>query len=1012
MASHPGGDLEHAHALRDELRDRVVARVVKPKGESREAGASPTGDRLEQRHRLRAIDPGRVAAIRSSAGRCAGYPQSVTDVVLGRREELRQVGFFLDSVVNGPAGCVLQGVAGIGKTALWREGVGAARARSYRVLCCAPAEAEERLSFSSLADLLSGIEEDAFASLPVPQRTALDIALLRAERADSSAEPRAVATAAASLLATLASSASVVVAVDDVQWVDRPSARVLEFAARRVQPSRVGFLLSVRTPTEDSSPLGLVHSLPSERLRHVPIGPLSAGALHQLIRERLGQAFGRATLLRIHRATGGNPFFALELARALARDGVPAAGEPLPVPDDVRQLVAERLRKLPRATRQVLLFAATMPNPTVEKLRSAMNGAASASPERILAQLARAEAAGVIVVEGEAVRFKHPLFASAVPATCSLEEKRRTHRRLAALATDVELRARHLALCTDQPAEDVAGTIADAARAARRRGAPETAAELAELAITLTPEDQADMRDRRLLELGSCLGQAGDADRARAVLLGVAAAPGRLRSRALLDVAALDYWGGSARAAVERCEQALAAAMGDPAREAACHGELAVYCEFDAARSERHARAAVRLLTAEGDAADPDTLTDALLATARTNLVLGRGLPMDVVDRAFESVALASHELGRSRVGTMLGQWLKYVDDFDGSRARLKSALAVAVEEGDESSSPNILMHLAQLECWSGDWELALRYAEESVELAEQGGQRFGGPPAVRALVAAHLGDVERARTTVNEGLAVVESSQIAFPLYMRVLGFLDLSVGDVSSAERHLSVAREVLESMGILEPGVYRLHADLVEALARSGQLDRAEAVLDEFEQRARACPIPWSLATGARCRGLLFAARGELDLAERVLEQALREHERLPMPFERGRTLLVLGLLQRRRNERRRSRESLEQALAIFEELGAPLWSERTRRELRPVGGRPTDRGTLTQAEQRVAQLAAGGLTNREVASLLSISPKTVEASLARAYRKLDIHSRAELGARIAARDGPATVSGASR
>lgn len=936
----------------------------------------------------------------------------MANVVLGRREELRQVGLFLDSVVNGPAGCVFQGAAGIGKTALWREGVAAAQARSYRVLCCAPAEVEGRLSLASLADLLSGIEEDAFASLPVPLRGALDVALLRVDQADSVAEPRAVATAAVSLLATLASSAPVVVAVDDVQWVDRPSARVLEFAARRVQPSRVGFLLSVRTPTEDSSPLGLARSLPSERLRHVPIGPLSAGALHELIRERLGQAFGRATLLRIHRATDGNPFFALELARALARDGVPAAGEPLPVPDDLRELVAERLRRLPRTTRQLLQFAATMPNPTVEELRSAMSGAASASPERILAQLARAEAAGVIVVEGEAVRFKHPLFASAVSAMCSFEEKRRTHRRLAALATDVEQRARYLALCTDEPAEDVAETIADAARAARRRGAPETAAELAELAIALTPEDQAEERDRRLLELGSCLGQAGDADRARAVLLGVAAAPGRLRSRALLDVAALDYWGGSARAAVERCEQALTAATGEPAQEAACHGELAVYCEFDAVRSERHARAAVQLLTAEGDSADPDTLTDALLATARANLVLGRGLPMDVVERAFENVALASQELGRSRVGTMLGQWLKYVDDFDGSRARLESALAVAVEEGDESSKPNILMHLAQLECWSGNWELALRYADESVELGEQGGQRFGGPPAVRALVAAHLGDVDGARATVSEGLAVVESSQNAFPLYMRVLGFLDLSVGDVAGAERHLSVAREALESMGILEPGVYRLNADLVEALAGSGQLDRAEAVLDEFEQRGRASPIPWSLATSARSRGLLFAARGDLDSAERALEQALREHERLPMPFERARTLLVFGLLQRRRNERRRSRESLEQALAIFEELGAPLWSERTRRELRPVGGRPTDRETLTPAEQRVAELAAGGLTNREVASLLSISPKTVEASLARAYRKLDIHSRAELGAKIAAPETPATVSRHSR
>jgi DNA-binding CsgD family transcriptional regulator len=197
-----------------------------------------------------------------------------------------------------------------------------------------------------------------------------------------------------------------------------------------------------------------------------------------------------------------------------------------------------------------------------------------------------------------------------------------------------------------------------------------------------------------------------------------------------------------------------------------------------------------------------------------------------------------------------------------------------------------------------------------------------------------------------------------------------------------------------------VYRVHADLIEALIATGDLDRAEAVLSDFEQRAQATLIPWSLATGARCRGLLLAARGDLDVAEQSLESGLREHEHLPMPFERARTLLVLGLLQRRRNERRRAHESLTQALAIFEELGAPLWAAKTRRELRPLGGRPTSNEVLTPGEQRVAELAASGLTNRQVAAALFISPKTVESNLARAYRKLDIRSRAELGAHVAA------------
>jgi DNA-binding CsgD family transcriptional regulator len=387
------------------------------------------------------------------------------------------------------------------------------------------------------------------------------------------------------------------------------------------------------------------------------------------------------------------------------------------------------------------------------------------------------------------------------------------------------------------------------------------------------------------------------------------------------------------------------------------------------------------------------------VASARASLLLGRGLPMDVVERAFDSVAGASDEFERSRVSMQLGQWLKYLDDFDGSRARLEDALAEAVDEGDESSIPNVLMHLAQLECWSGNWNLALRYAEESVERAEQVGQRLG-PEAVRALVDAHLGNVERVHTFVTERLDVLDLNPITAPSYLRALGFLELSLGDLVTAHQHLARALDDAEGMGILEPAIFRIHADLVEALVGAGELERAEAVLAEFERRATASAIPWSLATSARCRGLLLAARGSLDAAARSLEDAVCEHERLPMPFERARTLLVLGLVQRRRNERRRAQESLDQALAIFEALGAPLWAERTRRELRPVGGRPPSRNALTPAEQRVAELAASGLTNKEVAAALFISPKTVESTLAHAYRKLRIRSRAELGAHFAA------------
>src|SRR5581483_9881388 len=858
-------------------------------------------------------------------------------------------------------------------------GLDGARATGVRVLACAPAEVEAALSHSALADLLVGVELEVLAALPAPQRDALEIALLRTDPGDAAAGGRAIATATASVFSSLAALTPLLVAVDDVQWLDRPSARVLEFAVRRLAGHPVGFLLSVRTPTDGAVPLGLDRVFVGERLERISVSGLSAGALHQLIKKRLGATFSRAGLLRLHAATAGNPLFALELAASLLRAGAPAAGEALPVSDDVRELVAARLRQLPVAAREALLLAAASPTPTVEVLRRALR----ASSKQMRTRCVEAEAAGVVVVEAETLRFKHPLFASAIYAAASIDDRRRAHRRLAALASNPEQHARHLALSTDVPDSAVASVVAEAARGVRRRGAPDAAAELAELAIRLTPADEPDVHDRRALEQGYYLAEAGDTEPARAVLLTVADRPGPLQVRALLDLAGLDYWGEGSARAVARCEQALAAAAGQPALLAACHAELAVYCDFDAARGERHAQTALGLLGAEGEGADPDTLIDALLGAARASLVLGRGLAQDLVERAYECESRAETSIHRSRVGGQLGQWLKYADDFAGSRARLEEALAQAGREGEESSTPNVLMHLAQLECWSGNWPLAARYAEESFELAEQVGQNFGGPPAVRALVDAHRGNVERARVTVESRLELVQP--IAVPLYLRALGFLELSLGNAAAADPLLTRALESAESFGIREPGVYRIHADLIEALTGTGQLDRAEALLAAFEQQARASKLPWSLATSARCRGLLLAAQGELEAAERRLEAALHEHARLPMPFERARTLLALGLLRRRRNQRRRANESLTQALAIFDQLGAPLWAARARGELRPLGGRPTSRVALTPAERRVADLVGSGLTNRQVAAALFISPKTVESNLARVYRK---------------------------
>ena len=312
---------------------------------------------------------------------------------------------------------------------------------------------------------------------------------------------------------------------------------------------------------------------------------------------------------------------------------------------------------------------------------------------------------------------------------------------------------------------------------------------------------------------------------------------------------------------------------------------------------------------------------------------------------------------------------------------------------------PNELMHLAQLECWSGNWPLASRYAEESVELAEQVGQSFGGPPAMRALIDAHLGNVERARARRAAPRRCARERRWPFRS-TRALGFLQLSLGDAGGAELHLSRALEIAESFGIREPAVYRVHADLIEALIATGDLDRAEAVLNDSSS-ARRRPgsrgrSPPGRAAAGSCSQL--AASSTPPNARSRARFASTSSCRCPSSA-RGRcscsgSSSAGGTSGAARTSRSR------QALAIFEQLGAPLWAREHSRELRPLGGRPTSSDALTPGEQRVAELAASGLTNRQVAAALFISPKTVESNLARAYRKLDIRSRAELGAHVAA------------
>ncbi len=905
--------------------------------------------------------------------------------LLGREQELLEIEAFLDRMTRGPETMVVEGEPGIGKTTLWRKAIRLAEKRGIQTLFCRAAENEAKLSFSAFSDLLEPVYDAAVDALPGPQRRALDVALLRADP-NGAPDARAVAAAFRSIVAGMSARSPVLIAIDDAHWLDRSSERAVEFALRRRRDDRVALLASRRPGGRP------VLTTVVEDAERISLGPLSVGAIHELLKSRLGHSLPRPLLVRVHEAAAGNPFYALEIGREVLRAGV-EPGDPLPAPQDLSQLVRSRIRRLRSDARDALLIAALAAEPTTPLISAVLGSRAQQALEP-------AEAAGIVETRQEVVRFAHPLFADAVQASATRVRRREVHRRLAESVEEAEERARHLALATEEPDATIAEALDEAANHAKARGVLDTAAELREHAVRLTPPDQVEKASERSLQRGIELRLAGDTDGARRVLTDLARrASSSLRARTLVELAAILYWSEGPAAAVECCEQALAAAQGDLAQEAKAIADLAVYCDFDLERSYRYARDALRLFEQLGGRADPNTHSQAVAIAAGRSLMLGLGLPRAELERAIEieSRAEARGEAVVGRIATVAGQWLKYVDDFDDARERLEDARRAAVEEGDESALPNILVHLAQTELWSGNWELASRYSEESCDIAEQLGQAYGGPPGWLALVDAHLGRADRARQTALEHLEAGELRPLAECFYRRALGFLDLSEGDVDAAARQLTRALELMERIRIHEPGVLRIHADAVEALVAAGELKDAERILAPWEDQGRQVELAWSLATSARCRALLQAAAGG-DAAGSI-ENALVAHERLPMPFELGRTLLVKGQLERRAKQKAAARESLERAITIFDRLGAKLWAEKAQDELARVGLRRAPSDELTEGERRVAELAASGLTNREVAARLFMSPKTVEANLARAYRKLGIRSRAELGACLA-------------
>lgn len=874
---------------------------------------------------------------------------------------------------------LIEGGAGIGKTTLWRCGVDWATERDWRVLTAGPAASEARLAFAAIGDLLGETIHAVAAELPPPQKHALDVALLLDDPVGPPPNERAVAVAVLEALRVLARKRPVLIAVDDVQWLDRPSADVLAFVARRLDNDNIALLLAQRTEEASGVPLGLERAY-GERLQRVELPPLSLGAIHRMLHSRLGLTLPRPELRRIHGACGGNPFFALEIGRVV-REKPASADEPLPVPHDVEQLAGRRIERMSRSGRDAVLGAALLAEPTAAVVERAADTTG----------LEEAVAAGILVADGHGLRFEHPLLAEAATWHTTDTRRREMHLRLAALLRDPEAKAQHLALGTSEPDREVAATLERAAEDGYRRGARSSAAALMEHAARLTPHDELDDRARRTTMAAHWWTDAGDMRRSVDLLEQLVEELPRGPRR-------LDALHALARAVEDRdacrtiLEDALAEADGYPWHQVVflfglCYA-LNHDLEFD--ESRERAQLAVDIAERSGD----QTLTVLALGMVG-GLHVGQGC-LEALNTARDLERELDWFDPYDSSAIWLARWLLENDELDAARDLFLKQQATATEQGDDWSRTWIEWHLAEVECRAGNYEAARAYAETGLELAEQTDHVYVLNVLLfsRALVAAHVGDVSAARADAEKSLAAGEEVHSKF-LTVRpriALAFLAVSERRYEDALQHLDGLAEV----ALKGPYwvAYPFWGDLFEALAALSQFERAQSLLEELDALSVERP---AIAPGvARSRGLVLAASGSLDEAAIALEESLRLQR---LPFERARTLLALGEVQRRAKRRRIARETLQEAFDTFTEIGARLWAERAAQELARIGGRAPSEDALTPTEQRIAGLVAEGMTNKEVAATLVLADRTVESALTQIYRKLDVRSRTELARKLA-------------
>jgi DNA-binding CsgD family transcriptional regulator len=897
----------------------------------------------------------------------------------GREVEMARITSLLDEVETRGAALVLRGEPGIGKSRLLNEAAALAHQRHLVVLTATGVQSEARLAFSGLHQLLRPVRAH-IAHLPPTLRVALDAAFGLSE--DGTPEHFRIAMAVLDLLSEVAAEAPLLMIVEDAHWLDRASSDVLAFVARRLESDPVILLAATRDGYRDA----LIHAgVPQLRLN--ALDPARAAELL----DASGQRLSVTVRDRLLHEAAGNPLALIELPLSSAKlpPGSAMAGE-LPLTERLERAFAARVSDLPDETRLLVLIAALIDGEDVNEVLE-VGSAISGSPVGVIA-LEPAVQAAIVDLDTHTVRFRHPLMRSAVRQGARVAERRRVHQALArVLEADPDRRVWHRAALIGGPHEDVAAELEDAGSRARQRGAPGEAFIALRRAAELSGPAQ---RGRRLLaaaQLGQEIGEPevvapllrdverlepGPLDRARARWIEEMVDPQPLTSeaRALALITAAEQAGDAGDRDLQIdilwlvSFRAWWADLGPTARPAL----------VDASRRLGDAQAADARVFSIYAHADPLGRAPEVLARLHVVLADGGYDPADA--RHYGAVAVA-------------------IGAFDLAVEFLSVAVESLRTEGRLGYLVRILVLLGFVAALAADWSVAIPAAEESRRLASEFNEALPLAKAetVISAIAGMRGDAEVAKTASAKAERIAVSIGAHDTVAVAQLGPVIAALGAAQYADA-FRLAERLFNPVdpAYHPPTACWLIGDLAEAAVHADRVAEGRARVAQVQAEVGETPAIWIAMSLRHARAVL--AEGDQDAGDRFGEALSADLSR--WPFQRARILFAHGQWLRRRRRIAESRAPLRAARDTFDTLGCRAWSERARRELRASGESsrrrgPAARDQLTAQELQIAQLAAQGLSNREIGERLYLSPRTISTHLYRLFPKLGITARGQLG-----------------